>query len=323
MDLGVGVSLIKLFPLIICMTVLTHIVGNTYVVCDVVSLGVFVKKNGGCVLIDTGIDKDSVKAATRLLRDKGHFVEDVINTHAHADHCGGNAYLTNKDAKVNPRGRVDIYASPEETPFIEHPWIEPLYFYGGAWPITELRSKILEASPSKVTGTVKGDFSIDGHSFQAIPLPGHTPGMIGVMTEDGVLFCGDAMFSEENILKHGLPYYTNIRQALESLKKIPTLGAKYYVVAHGGVVADIGAAVQYNTQTIWGNHNALSSAVHSGMTIDDLVKQAHTIYPSIRQGIITYMLTRTIVMAHLAMMQEDKQIQFAVKDGALVINRVA
>ena len=304
------------------MAELKLVAGSTYVVGDMVTLGVFVKPNRGCVLIDSGTDKDSARLVLKLLRDNGLFVEDIINTHAHADHCGGNAYLTSS-ANATPRGPVEVYASREEAPFIEHPWIEPLYFYCGAAPISELKHKFVEATPSKVAHVFTGkDFTIAGHAFQAIPLPGHTPGMTGIMTEDNVMFCGDALFSEQIIAKHGLPYYTNVRQAMESLSKLQTLGAQHYVLAHGGQVDNISVIAQANINAALENHEVIYNGIAEGTTIEGLVRQAYLRYPTMRQAPIPYFMTKTIVMAHLTKMQEDKRIRFEVRDGALTITKL-
>ncbi len=47
--------------------------------------------------------------------------------------------------------------------------------------------------------------------------------MIGIITPDNILYCGDAFFGDDTIDKHGLLFYTNIGDTIESLKKIQGL----------------------------------------------------------------------------------------------------
>jgi len=49
-----------------------------------------IETDEGAILIDSGIDDDTARRAINLLEKE---VRAVINTHSHADHCGGNAFI--------------------------------------------------------------------------------------------------------------------------------------------------------------------------------------------------------------------------------------
>jgi len=49
---------------------------------------------GNGVFIDSGIDGDVSRKAAMLAEEMGIRPSMVINTHSHADHCGGKTYLT-------------------------------------------------------------------------------------------------------------------------------------------------------------------------------------------------------------------------------------
>ena len=73
----------------------------------------------------------------------------------------------------------------------------------------------------------KGKQNIAGVELEIVPLHGHTPGMIGVATADNVLFAGDSFFSVYILEKHGIPYFTGIREAM-ALKSMKHMHYEYY-----------------------------------------------------------------------------------------------
>lgn len=66
----------------------------------------------------------------------------VINPHAHADHCGGNAF-------VRKRIGAPIYAPPVEAALIQHTEFEPFFLFGAA-PFKAIDSKWFHAAPTPV-----------------------------------------------------------------------------------------------------------------------------------------------------------------------------
>lgn len=64
-----------------------------------------------------------------------------------------------------------------------------------------------------------------------ISLPGHSIAHQAVVTPDGVCFLGDAIMSTYS----KMPYYQNVGEALDSMKKILDLSYPYFVLSHAGV----------------------------------------------------------------------------------------
>ncbi|MBX6396542.1 MAG: MBL fold metallo-hydrolase [Alicyclobacillaceae bacterium] len=195
-----------------------------------------VESDQSAILIDSGLDKETAKKIDQALCSLGYRPTVILNTHGHADHCGGNHYFQSRYPEI------EIFATQHEAHFIEVPFLEPLYLSWGALPFPELRNKFLEAKPSKVTGYLPYEerrFTLRDVCFEIVPLPGHSHGMVGVITPDRVLYCADALFDEETLNKHPLLYYTDIGKALTSLEKLKTINTDAYVLYHGGAYTQI------------------------------------------------------------------------------------
>lgn len=99
--------------------------GSSQFISGRLSIGVYVAPNNKAILIDSGIDKDTAKSVAQALQAHQLKVAAIINTHSHADHCGGNAYFQKLDPSIK------IYATKYEKAFIEMPHMEPSCFSGG------------------------------------------------------------------------------------------------------------------------------------------------------------------------------------------------
>jgi len=100
-------------------------------------------RDGKGLLIDAGLDKDAARQALRAAEGLGVTLEAALLTHAHADHFGG-AYL------LQQRLGLSLYAPGLEAAMMEHPVLEPLYLFGGAAPIGELRHKFTLAQACRI-----------------------------------------------------------------------------------------------------------------------------------------------------------------------------
>lgn len=302
---------------------LHHVRGNSFFCSGRLSIGVYVNNNVA-LLIDSGIDRETAKSVNQTLVEAGYTVGAIINTHHHPDHCTGNAFFQ----KMYPN--LKIYTTEYEKIFIENPHIGPIAFCCGACPFSGIRSKFLEAEASIITNTIEHyhdqTISIFGQEFKIITLPGHTPGSIGIITPDNVLYCGDAFFGEETLNKHGLLFYTKIDDSLASLKKLETLQIDACVFYHGGIAQEIASVARHHEERILKTKQAMLSLLPpaSSFSMDQLV-QAVMLHYKIPENITQFILTRTAVHAYVAQLELEKQIELVVQEGLLqikVIERV-
>lgn len=301
---------------------LNSVKGASYYCSGRLSIGVYVKDNKA-ILIDSGIDQETAKMVDKALAQKGCQITAIINTHSHADHCGGNAFLQNKYKDLQ------IFSTKSESVFIDNPALEPTCFCAGADPFLELRNKYLEAKPSAVTNLIHPykdqSIVINGETFQIITLPGHTPGMIGVITPDNIFYCGDALFGEETFSKHGILFYTNIADTLATFDKLAALPVDALVFYHGGLAENnLKSIALDHKKRITDTYNFILDAIflnRKGYSLETLTQQIMDIY-KISKNVMQITLTQTCVNAYITQLQKDKKITLSGDDGVICISAV-
>ncbi|HEX5468250.1 MAG TPA: N-acyl homoserine lactonase family protein [Gaiellaceae bacterium] len=118
----------------------------------------------------------------------------VVMTHLHTDHAGGLHHFPDNEILVTRaelefaagfRGRSRGYVANKHWPASFDP------------RVLELEPEPLGPFPESLPLTDAGDVVI-------VPLPGHTPGQIGVLIEQGdhtVLLAGDSSYTEDSMLR--------------------------------------------------------------------------------------------------------------------------
>ena len=296
---------------------LQHIHGNSYFFNSVLSIGVYINQNKA-TLIDSGSDETWAKNISTTLEAAGYEIDSIINTHCHPDHCGGNAYLQKKYPQIC------IYATHAEQQFIEDPTLAPRCFCGLACPIQGLQNKyIAPEKPSIITHPIKiyedQTITINNAPFTIVTLPGHTPGMIGIITPDNILYCGDALFGESTVAKHPVLFYTDIKQTLLSLAKIKSLSIEGCVLAHGGFVKDLTELIEKHITKITEIKNVILKALaEQSLSVDELTQKIMQQY-NIGNNIVAFTLMQTTVRAYISYLESEKLIQITIVNGLLSI----
>ncbi len=188
---------------------------------------------GGSILIDTCNYKDGPKILERI-KDKN--VKLILLTHGHFDHVSSAEYLAK-------RLNVPIAMSKEDVPIIGRGEDSVLLGPAPIGRVVSFFSKFVlkKSTYSFFTPDVlleEGeDLSKYGVKAHVVELRGHTKGSLGVLTDDGDIIVGDAMF---NIFRPtGSRIFEDEETMRQSVKKIKKSGAKTIYVGHGKPIKNI------------------------------------------------------------------------------------
>lgn len=220
------------------------------------------------ILIDTGIDGDAGRRLRRGLSEAGLTLTAIINTHAHADHFGGNRWLLARDACA-------VYAPELEEALIRHPELEPFYLFGGAVPPDWMQNKFFQAEPSPVHHVLRpGPQQVAGVTVDVVPLPGHSLNQVGIAYE-GVLFAADSFYGTEALAKHACPFLVDADATRQSWAALGERQEAFFLPGHGGLLtaAQLPATLAANRDKLDRLTDAVLAAAAGGCEEGELLRQ--------------------------------------------------
>ena len=228
------------------------------------NIGVIVEDTDA-ILVDSGNDKEAGRKINRILQDKQWMLKGILNTHSNADHIGGNAYLQRQ-------WNCEIFSGPVEQSFIEHPFLESCFLWGG-YPVKDIQNKFFQAKPSPVTGTLDQASGVQSGKLNVIPLPGHYFDMAGILTGDGVFYIGDSLFGEEILNKYKIPFIFDVEKYKETILIVRETAADVYVPSHGKPETDIRETADKNLAAVDRAEAELMTILSEKLCFEDVLKQ--------------------------------------------------
>ena len=269
------------------------------------------------VLVDTGSDADAGKRIRRALEELGRTPTAIVNTHSHADHCGGNAYLVKRFPEL------EVLAPEIEANIIRAPYLEPVYLFHGASPPRELLSKWLMAPASPVHREIAaGDHEIGGVALTLIDLRGHAHRQLAVRVGE-FLFAADGVFGEGTLERYPLPFAQDVGAQLKSFEVIEASaseGVKRLLPGHGDVTEDIGQVVERNRLAVERAVEIVEDACRSTTTEEVLARVAAELGLAM-DDLPRYHLNLCTVSAYLSHLRSEGRVEVGLEAGRLTWSR--
>jgi len=275
-----------------------------------------IKDGNEAILVDSGLDDSVAKKILRILKGNNLILKAIINTHFHADHCGANNYLQQETG-------AEIYAYRIESAIINYPYLEPLSFFSGANPIKDLKNKFLMAKKSVVNHVLEETnikLKFDTLEVEIIPLQGHSVNQIGVVA-DGVLFCGDSIFSQKVIDKHKLLFYTDIEKQKATLEFLAETNYDFYLPSHTKVSTEIRELIKVNLDCINEIEGVIFKLLESSKSTEQLLQETLDYYQVQIKSLQQYHLMKTLIMAYLSSLYNNDKIKLELRDNYLYWKR--
>lgn len=282
---------------------------NSYYLQSPAKIGLVRLNERDVCLIDSGGDKDAGRRVRRLLDENGWRLTAVYNTHSHADHIGGNAYL---QAQTGCR----VYAPEPECALIRHPILEPALLYGGFAP-PELRHKFLLAQPSEALPLAQEALP-DGLS--AIDLPGHSLAMTGFRSADDVVYLADCLSSRETLEKYRVCFVYDVAAYLDTLRRVREMRARLFVPAHAEATEDVAPLAQYNIDAVERTAEQLEALCAQPAAFEEILRRLFDAC-GLTMTFEQYALVGSTVRSYLAWMRTTGRLSAEIDQNRLLWRR--
>ena len=260
----------------------------------------------GAIIIDTGLSKDTGRAILRALDVAGLRPVAILNTHAHADHFGGNAFIV-------ARTGIPVYAPAYDEAFLRYPRLEPVGLFAGAAPLPQLLGHFLLAPASPVDHVLSpGPVTVAGVPLTAVSLAGHSAGHTGYLVRD-VLFSADLVMPAGVLDKYGIVYCHDVAAHLAALDRVGQMTIAQHLPAHAPPTPDLGPLLAANADRFRDTLAVILRLLAAGPQEASLIQTALCAHYSINlttpEG---YFLLQPTVYAHLSCLAAQGAIQFQV-----------
>ncbi len=244
-------------------------------------------------LIDSGNDKNAGKKVQKIALEQGWRIAAILNTHSHADHIGGNAFLQEKTG-------CKIFAPDVERDFTEHPILESALLWGG-FPPADLRHKFLLAEPCEVEKITPQNVP---DCIEIIPLSGHWFSMVGYKTADGTVYLADALSSRQTLEKYGIGVIYDVAAYLETLEKIKSIDAAVFIPSHAEPTGDIKPLADLNIRAVKKTAENIVNICREPHSFEDILAKLFEIY-RLNMDFQQYALVGSTVRSYLAYLKDN------------------
>lgn len=257
-------------------------------------------------LIDSGNDKDAGRKVRQLLDANGWKLTAIYNTHANADHIGGNRYLQSQTG-------CRIFAPGIDCGMTRYPILEPSFLYGG-YPCKDLRHKFLLAQESDAE--LLTDAALP-EGFSAIPLPGHFFDMVGFRTPDDVVFLADCLSSRETLEKYRISFIYDVAAYIKTLETVKTMQARVFVPSHAAVTEDIAELAQVNIDQVLEIADRIVALCAEPLCFEVLLQKLFREY-GLMMNFEQYVLVGSTVRSYLSWLKDTGRITAVFEDSMLL-----
>ncbi len=279
-----------------------------YIVCPV-KMGLY-RTDEGVYLIDSGLDRSTGSKVRKILAEQGWTLLAILNTHSHADHIGGNRYLQSQTG-------CKVFANGAEAAVIRHTLMGPTALYGGC-PPPDLRHKFMLAQPSDVLPLDAPGFP---EELTVLPLPGHSPDMVGFRTPDDVVYLADCVSSAATLEKYGVCFLYDAAAYLETLDAVEAMEARLFVPAHAEAAEDIRDLVRRNREKVWEVARRLADLCAEPASFETLLQAVFRLY-GLTMNFEQYALVGSTVRSYLAWLRDMGWIEPQFIDDRLLWRRL-
>ena len=276
---------------------------RSYYILSPTRIGLWLSNDTEAYVIDSGNSKDAGKRIRKILDQNDWTLKGILNTHSHADHIGGNAYLQQQYG-------CRAFTSAIEGTFTAYPILEPTSLYAGS-PPPELRHKFLMAASSDPSPLSHPEFPGE---IEVIPLPGHSFDMVGFRTPDNTVYLGDCVSNEATLEKYGITFLYDVADYLATLEKVAAMEAAMFVPAHADATDNIAPLAELNRRKVLEIADHIVKICETPVIFDDLLRQLFYDY-QLQMNHEQHALVGSTVRSYLTWLKQQGRIEDTFEDN--------
>lgn len=288
--------------------------GHSYYIRGGTNTGVYIFKDKYALIIDPGLTNSKGHRIIKHFEQEGMRARAMILTHEHYDHYGACNVI-----KSHFTG-AQTYSSGEAKLFIENPEVFSSYVYGGKTNRALEKSFSQKGAGLSVDNVMgEGEQKISDRKFWVYRLPGHSPGHIGIMTEDKVLYLGDSLFNESILKKYKLPFLFDIGAQMDSLDKMKEIEFEHCVLGHEKPLLERDEAIRLIDK----NKSEINSYIDQALefmdtptTRENLVKDIIE-YNDMEMGYKQYYFASATIGSIISYLLDREQICYEIEGGGM------
>lgn len=295
---------------------LINISGNTYYIRGSTNTGVYLFDDNTALIVDPGLGVLRANKIINTLNQRNIDLKYIVNTHEHNDHFGACSQFKEyyKD--------VEILSSQEAKPYIEKLDLFPKYIMGGKsnkFMDAKLKHRLLKEI-SIDTVITEGTLNINNKKFEIFDFKGHTPGSIGILTDDKVLFVGDLLVGEEMLLKYDFLFLFDVNEQIKSLEKLENIDFKYLVIAHSKKILSKEESykiINQHKKAIDKYINQVRIYLNKPTTIENVLKQI-IVNNNLSYNYKEYHFFKSSLISLISYLIDLHEVNYTLSDGELL-----
>lgn len=292
-----------------------EIKGNTYCIDTGITYIPFYKfDDDKIIMLDTGLAKER-EGIEELLKSNNLKIYGIINSHAHIDHLGNNAYFKEKYNSI-------IAMSADEAFYCKSPINLKIYYNNYTYTEIETHYKELICETDILILDHEEKINICGIKFEIIHTPGHSPAHICIVTPDNIAYMGDSLISHEVMKLSKMPYSYVIIVDLKTKAKLYELKYNKYVVAHKGIYDDITNLITDNIYFYKGIAEKIYDLIDGDMTFQDIMAVVSSNFHIHIINKNKYAITERLLKSYIEYLHETGRIELSMKDELLKYSKI-
>ena len=281
---------------------------KTYFVDCPSRIGIYKINEADVCLVDSGNSAETGKKVLKICREQGWRITHIVNTHAHADHVGGNAVMQDRTG-------CTILANERDLCQINHPTLNNSYTFG-ARPVKELNNKFMLAEKSTAQQITEDNIP-NGLSFEVYP--GHAFDQIAVICDDGTVFTGDILCGADIIEKYHIFFIQDPDIYIESAKRICATEARVFCAAHYSPIyskEELIQLAQYNISKIYEQFALIKRICNEGKNFETVMKEMLDFY-NLKLSFNQYAIAGSTIRGFLSCLHDKGELDAYFEDNFL------